>query len=206
MKATSYEPEEYEVKDDLCDTPTSVTGVTDPSIRTKKLPMLISRYIERCDNQTGGKVVTSVTGDSSTMTIDPTSVTRHKGGVVTACLVVPEFYWQRLKMSKRKIRSVWLTIERAAELLGCSTRTVWRYIKRNKIEVHKHLIVLDGYKVVKTFLLTEPSLYIKEMADCQARQIAPVEFIELTLAVDGRELHSALIYKYASGGGQHEYL
>lgn len=109
-------------------------------------------------------------------------------------------------MSKRKIRSVWLTVERAAELLDCSTRTVWRYIKRKQIEVHKHLIVQDGYKVMKTFLLTEPSLYMKEMADCQARQIAPAEFIELTLLVDGKELHSALIYRYGDGGDQHEYL
>lgn len=198
MKATSYEPGESRVKDDLCDTPTSVTGVTHPSNRRKKPPMLISRYVERCDRSTGRLAATTVTDF-------PTSVTRHRSGGVTVVLPVAEDYWQRLNMSKNKIRSVWLTVERAAELLGCSTRTVWRNIKRNKTEVYKHLVEQDGYKVMKTFLLTEPSLYIKEMADCQARHLVPAGFIEITLKVDGKDLHSALIYKY-SEEDKHEHL
>ena len=198
MKATSYEPGESRVKDDLCDTPTSVTGVTHPSNRRKKPPMLISRYVERCDRSTGLKQATTVTDY-------PTSVTHHRSGGVTVALPVAEEYWQRLNMSKNKIRSVWLTVERAAELLGCSTRTVWRNIKRNKTEVYKHLVEQDGYKVMKTFLLTEPSLYIKEMADCQARHLVPAGFIEITLKVDGKDLHSALIYKY-SEEDKHEHL
>ena len=198
MKATTYEPGESRVKDDLCDTPTSVTGVTHPSNRRKKPPMLISRYVERCDRSTGLKQATTVTDY-------PTSVTHHRSGGVTVALPVAEEYWQRLSMSKNKIRSVWLTVERAAELLGCSTRTVWRNIKRNKTEVYKHLVEQDGYKVMKTFLLTEPSLYIKEMADCQARHLVPAGFIEITLKVDGKDLHSALIYKY-SEEDKHEHL
>ena len=198
MKATSYEPGESRVKDDLCDTPTSVTGVTHLSNRRKKPPMLISRYVERCDRSTGRLAAITVTDY-------PTSVTRHRSGGVTVVLPVAEDYWQRLNMSKNKIRSVWLTVERAAELLGCSTRTVWRNIKRNKTEVYKHLVEQDGYKVMKTFLLTEPSLYIKEMADCQARHLVPAGFIEITLKVDGKDLHSALIYKY-SEEDKHEHL
>jgi biotin operon repressor len=198
MKATTYEPGESRVKDDLCDTPTSVTGVTHPSNRRKKPPMLISRYVERCDRSTGRLAATTVTDY-------PTSVTRHRSGGVTVVLPVAEDYWQRLNMSKNKIRSVWLTVERAAELLGCSTRTVWRNIKRNKTEVYKHLVEQDGYKVMKTFLLTEPSLYIKEMADCQTRHLVPAGFIEITLKVDGKDLHSALIYKY-SEEDKHEHL
>ena len=198
MKATSYEPGEGRVKDDLCDTPTSVTGVTHLSNRRKKPPMLISRYVERCDRSTGRLAAITVTDY-------PTSVTRHRSGGVTVVLPVAEDYWQRLNMSKNKIRSVWLTVERAAELLGCSTRTVWRNIKRNKTEVYKHLVEQDGYKVMKTFLLTEPSLYIKEMADCQARHLVPAGFIEITLKVDGKDLHSALIYKY-SEEDKHEHL
>ncbi len=198
MKATSYEPGECRVKDDLCDTPTSVTGVTHPSNRRNKPPMLISRYVERCDRSIGLKKATTVTDY-------PISVTRHRSGGVTVVLPVAEDYWQRLNMSKNKIRSVWLTVERAAELLGCSTRTVWRNIKRNKTEVYKHLVEQDGYKVMKTFLLTEPSLYIKEMADCQARHLVPAGFIEITLKVDGKDLHSALIYKY-SEEDKHEHL
>jgi len=198
MKATTYEPGESWVKDDLCDTLTSVTRVTHPSNRRKKPPMLISRYVERCDRSTGLKQATTVTDY-------PTSVTHHRSGGVTVALPVAEEYWQRLNMSKNKIRSVWLTVERAAELLGCSTRTVWRNIKRNKTEVYKHLVEQDGYKVMKTFLLTEPSLYIKEMADCQARHLVPAGFIEITLKVDGKDLHSALIYKY-SEEDKHEHL
>ncbi len=198
MKATSYEPGESRVKDDLCDTPTSVTDVTHLSNRRKKPPMLISRYVERCDRSTGLKKATTVTDY-------PISVTRHRSGGVTVVLPVAEDYWQRLNMSKNKIRSVWLTVERAAELLGCSTRTVWRNIKRNKTEVYKHLVEQDGYKVMKTFLLTEPSLYIKEMADCQTRHLVPAGFIEITLKVDGKDLHSALIYKY-SEEDKHEHL
>ena len=198
MKATTYKPGETWVKDDLCDTLTSVTRVTHPSNRRKKPPMLISRYVERCDRSPGQKKATTVTDY-------PTSVTHHRSGGVTVVLPVAENYWQRLNMSKNKIRSVWLTVERAAELLGCSTRTVWRNIKRNKTEVYKHLVEQDGYKVMKTFLLTEPSLYIKEMADCQARHLVPAGFIEITLKVDGKDLHSALIYKY-SEEDEHEHL
>ena len=198
MKATTYKPGETWIKDDLCDTLTSVTRVTHPSKRRKKPPMLISRYVERCDRSPGQKKATTVTDY-------PTTVTRHRSGGVTVVLPVPENYWQRLNMSKNKIRSVWLTVERAAELMNCSTRTVWRYIKRNQIEVHKHLVEQDGYKVRKTFLLTEPSLYIKEMADCQARNLVPAGFIEITLKVDGKDLHSALIYKY-SEEDKHEHL
>lgn len=109
-------------------------------------------------------------------------------------------------MSKPKIRSVWLTVERVAELMNCSTRTVWRYVKRNQIQVHKQHLVQDGFKVMRTFLLTEPAIYLKEMADCQARQIVPDAFIELTLKVDGKDTHSALVYSYGEGGNKHGYL
>ncbi|NLW18938.1 MAG: helix-turn-helix domain-containing protein [Candidatus Cloacimonetes bacterium] len=190
MKATSYEPGGTRVQDDHCDTLTTVTAVTHPSNRGKKPPMLISRYVERCDRLPDLKTATTVTDY-------PTTVTRHQSGSVTVVLPVAERYWQRLNMSKNKIRSVWLTVERAAELMNCSTRTVWRYIKRNRIEVHKHQVEQDGYKVTKTFLLTEPSLYIQEMADCQVRNLVPAGFIEITLRVDGKDLNSALIYKYS---------
>jgi len=199
MKATSYEDEERVSGADLRDSSTSVTDVTEPPKWRNKPPMLISRYFEHCDSRPGGITATSVTGT-------PTSVTRHQNGFVTVLLVVPEFYWKRLRMSKPKIRSVWLTVERVAELMNCSTRTVWRYVKRNQIQVHKQQLVQDGFKVMRTFLLTEPTIYLKEMADCQARQIAPDAFIELTLKVDGKDTHSALVYSYGEGGNKHGYL
>jgi len=119
MKATTYEPGESRVKDDLCDTPTSVTGVTHPSDRRKKPPMLISRYFERCDRSSALKKATSVTDY-------PTTVTRHRSGSVTVVLPVAEDYWQRLNMSKNKnkIRSVILPSATALPAL-CDSCFVW---------------------------------------------------------------------------------
>jgi hypothetical protein len=176
MKATGYEPGKTVVGDDHCDNPTTVTAVTVVSNRRKYLPMLISRYFEHCDSKNGLKAVTVVPKL-------PTTVTHHHGGSVTVLLPVTEFYWRRLRMSKRKIRAVWLTVERVAELMNCSTRTVWRYVKSSS-------------KIMKSFLLTDPEIYAREMADCESRGRIPDEFIETGIEVDGRLLNSALVYKY----------
>lgn len=117
MKATTYEPGESRVKDDLCDTPTSVTGVTHPSDRRKKPPMLISRYFERCDRSSALKKATSVTDY-------PTTVTLPLRWRVTVVLPVAEDYWQRLNMSKNKIRSVILPSATALPAL-CDSCFVW---------------------------------------------------------------------------------
>jgi len=203
MKATSYEPEKIVVEDDHCDNSTTVTPVTVVSIRKKNLPMLISRYFEHCDSKNGLKAVTvvpnlptTVTDDQTTVTGKPTTVTHHHGGSVTVLLPVTEFYWRRLRMSKRKIRAVWLTVERVAELMNCSTRTVWRYVKRTQMMVHKEQIKQGSSKIMKSFLLTDPEIYAMEMADCESRCRIPDEFIETGIEVDGKLLYSALIYKY----------
>lgn len=99
-------------------------------------------------------------------------------------------------MSKRKIRAVWLTVERVAELMNCSTRTVWRYVKRTSMMVHKEQIKQGSSKIMKSFLLTDPEIYAREMADCESRGRIPDEFIETGIEVDGRLLNSALVYKY----------
>ncbi|HQP17742.1 MAG TPA: DNA-binding protein [Candidatus Cloacimonadota bacterium] len=171
MKATGYEPGKTVVGDDHCDNPTTVTAVTVVSNRRKNLPMLISRYFEHCDSKNGLKAV-------------------------TVLLPVTEFYWRRLRMSKRKIRAVWLTVERVAELMNCSTRTVWRYVKRTSMMVHKEQIKQGSSKIMKSFLLTDPEIYAREMADCESRGRIPDEFIETCIEVDGRLLNSALVYKY----------
>ena len=138
---------------------------------------------DHCDNPT-------------TVTDDQTTVTHHHGGSVTVLLPVTEFYWRRLRMSKRKIRAVWLTVERVAELMNCSTRTVWRYVKRTSMMVHKEQIKQGSSKIMKSFLLTDPEIYAREMADCESRGRIPDEFIETGIEVDGRLLNSALVYKY----------
>jgi len=196
MKATVYEPGKTVVGDDHCDNPTTVTAVTVVSNRRKNLPMLISRYFEHCDSKNGLKAVTVVPKLPTTVTDDQTTVTHHHGGSVTVLLPVTEFYWRRLRMSKRKIRAVWLTVERVAELMNCSTRTVWRYVKRTSMMVHKEQIKQGSSKIMKSFLLTDPEIYAREMADCESRGRIPDEFIETGIEVDGRLLNSALVYKY----------
>jgi len=196
MKATGYEPGKTVVGDDHCDNPTTVTAVTVVSNRRKYLPMLISRYFEHCDIKNGLKAVTVVPKLPTTVTDDQTTVTHHHGGSVTVLLPVTEFYWRRLRMSKRKIRAVWLTVERVAELMNCSTRTVWRYVKRTSMMVHKEQIKQGSSKIMKSFLLTDPEIYAREMADCESRGRIPDEFIETGIEVDGRLLNSALVYKY----------
>ncbi len=196
MKATGYEPGKTVVGDDHCDNPTTVTAVTVVSNRRINLPMLISRYFEHCDSKNGLKAVTVVPKLPTTVTDDQTTVTHHHGGSVTVLLPVTEFYWRRLRMSKRKIRAVWLTVERVAELMNCSTRTVWRYVKRTSMMVHKEQIKQGSSKIMKSFLLTDPEIYAREMADCESRGRIPDEFIETGIEVDGRLLNSALVYKY----------
>jgi len=198
MKATSYEPEKMVVKDDHCDNPTTVTGVTVLPNQGKKPPMLISRYFEHCDSKNGRETVTVVPDLPTTVTDEPTTVTHHHGGAVTVLLSVTEFYWRRLKMSKRKIRAVWLTVERVAQLMNCSSRTVWRYVKRSQIMVQKQQVKQGSSKVMKAFLLTDPNIYKLEMADCELNGLVPAEFIEVATLVDGKMHNSALIYKYRS--------
>lgn len=189
MKATTYEPGEQVVKGDHCDRQTTVTSVTVLSNRVKSSSTLISRCFEHCDSKKGRKTVTVVPKL-------PGTVTHRKSGAVTVLIPVTEYYMQRLRMSKVKIKAVWLTVERVSELLNCSTRTVWRYVKRNRVMVYKHQIAQGNIKVMKAFLLTEPEIFAKEMADCEDRCLLPAEFIEVGIVVEGVRLNSALIYKY----------
>ncbi|MDP3114081.1 MAG: helix-turn-helix domain-containing protein [Candidatus Cloacimonadaceae bacterium] len=189
MKATTYETGGRVVKDDHCDTLSTVTLVTVVSNREKMPLMLITRCFEHCDTLNRRNYVTVVPDHSTT-------VTHHRNGIVTVLLPVTDFYWKRLKMSKRKINAVWLTVERVAELMNCSTRTVWRFVKRNRITVYKQQIALGSSRVMKAFLLTSPDILVSEMADCEAKGMLPGEFIEIGIEVDGKLMYSALIYQY----------
>lgn len=195
MKATTYEPGERVVGDDHCDRQTTVTSVTVLSNRVKSPSKLITRRVDHYDSRKSRQTVTVVPDNEGV-------VTHRKSRAVTVLLPITEFYLQRLRMSRYKIKAVWLTVERVAELLGCSTRTVWRYVKRHQVLVYKHQVTQGRVKVVKAFLLTEPEVFVKEMADCESRGMLPAEFLEVGIEVDGVKLNSALIYKYRNINSQ----
>ncbi|HOZ00744.1 MAG TPA: hypothetical protein PLG20_02935 [Candidatus Syntrophosphaera sp.] len=113
-------------------------------------------------------------------------------------------------MSKRKIKTVWLTVERTAELMNCSTRTVWRYVTSHQMKVYKQQVQIGSTKVNKSFLLTEPDILQLEMSDCEERDILPGKFVEVVIEVDGKLMNSALIYQYVKvedqKGGYYEAL
>ncbi|MFA7213767.1 MAG: helix-turn-helix domain-containing protein [Candidatus Cloacimonadaceae bacterium] len=145
---------------------------------------------DHCDNYGTATIVTVVPNQTTPATI-------RKPVIVTVLLATSKDYPKRLKMSRRKIKAVWLTVERVAELMNCSTRTVWRYVTSHQIKVHKQQIQLGSSKVIKSFLLTETDILMKEMADCELKGIIPGKFIEKAIEVDGKNLNSALIYQYA---------
>ncbi|MDP3114030.1 MAG: helix-turn-helix domain-containing protein [Candidatus Cloacimonadaceae bacterium] len=190
MKATTYETGEKVVKTDHCDNYGTATIVTVLSIREDTPLMLITKRFEQCDNKNRRSIVTVVPKQTTTATI-------RKPVIVTVLLAATKDYSKRLKMSRRKIKAVWLTVERVAELMNCSTRTVWRYVNSHQIKVHKQQIQLGSSKVIKSFLLTETDILMKEMADCELKGIIPGKFIEKSIEVDGKNLNSALIYQYA---------
>lgn len=99
-------------------------------------------------------------------------------------------------MSKRKIKAVWLTVERVAELMQRSNRTVWRFVQENKLTVHKQQVLQSGGKTVKSFLLTSPELLTMEMQNCEKQRVLPELFIEKRVEIKGKMVNSALIYQY----------
>lgn len=113
-------------------------------------------------------------------------------------------------MSKRKIKAVWLTVERVAELMQRSNRTVWRFVKENQITVHKQQVLMSGGKTVKSFLLTSPELLAMEMQNCEKQRLLPEHFIEKRVEINGKLVNCALIYQYREcmegEGGYYESL
>jgi len=191
MKATTYKNGGRARKADHCDKLNAEKYVTVLSVWAKPPAMLITRRFEHCDKLKARKYVTVVDDQGGTVT------NKTPGKYVTVLVPVNDFYWKRLRMSKRKIKAVWLTVERVAELMQRSNRTVWRFVKENQITVHKQQVLQSGGKTVKSFLLTETDILMKEMADCELKGIIPGKFIEKSIEVDGKNLNSALIYQYA---------
>ena len=200
MKATTYEPGKREARMSQCDKKLAVTSVTPKTKRElqhlKLLTRTILRHVTPSDGVTNRKLL---------------GVTQRRVRFVTATVIQSGIYIARLRMSNETIKAIWLTIERVAELRGCSNRTVWRYITGQQMLTHKQLVKSGQRKVCKTFVLTNPEIYDLEIRDCEARGVTPSEYLEAQIEVDGRMITGALVYGYApveSGlsGGSDELL
>ena len=204
MKATTYKNGGRARKADHCDKLNAEKSVTVLSVWAKSPAMLITRRFEHCDKLKARKYVTVVDDQGGTVT------NKTPGKFVTVLVPVNDFYWKRLKMSKRKIKAVWLTVERVAELMQRSNRTVWRFVKENQITVHKQQVLQSGGKTVKSFLLTSPELLAMEMQNCEKQRLLPEHFIEKRVEINGKLVNCALIYQYREcmegEGGYYESL
>lgn len=130
----------------------------------------------------------------STVTRQKRSTVTHRP--VTVVVTVVGKYDEGLSMSKQKIKAVWLTVERLAELKGCSVRTVWRFIQREHLLTYKVQVHIGSAKVNKTFVLPDPELLTLEMQDCNFKGMEPGEFLERKVEVGERQINSALVYGY----------
>ena len=167
MKASTYKSRTRGQKMSQCDKKLGVTRVTATPIRGREHLKLLTRmskeHVTASDGVTKGNLL---------------GVTRHNAKFVTARVIQTGIYITRLRMSKRMIKAVWLTIERVAELKGCSNRTVWRYITGQRMLTHKQLVKSGQRKVCKTFVLTNPEIYDLEIRDCETRGVTPSEYLE----------------------------
>ncbi len=147
MKAQTYRPCRRVEKTARCDNLLGVTDVTATPKREKNRLNVLVKTSNRCDKRKLGVTFPNLLG-----------VTRHRSGYVTATAVISGAYAERLRMSNKKIKAIWLSLERVAELKGCTQRTVWRYINASQIQTYKHLIKVGQRKVYKTFVLTDPEV------------------------------------------------
>jgi hypothetical protein len=168
-----------------CDTFVS-TGCPAP----KKPPlMLLARYLETCH-----------TGRSTVTRPRKIALTKIVEGTVTDCCVtvlilqIAEEYYGMLM--NKKIDAVWLTIERMAELKGCSNRTVWRYIDKHKMHTVKRQVKVGTARVLKTFVLPDPVTLELEFADTYKSRLAPHLYLETVIPIGERLVTSMLVYGY----------
>ena len=97
-------------------------------------------------------------------------------------------------LMNKKIDAVWLTIERMAELKGCSSRTVWRYIKMRKMHTVKRQVKIGTAKVLKTFILPDPETLELEFSDTYKKRLMPEHYLETVIPIGERMVKSMLVY------------
>ena len=175
-----------------CDTFTELGFV--PSERPPL--MLLARYLGTCHTASG-----TVTRPKKK------TLTRIVGSTVTdSCVTVlilkmtDEYYG--LLMNK-KIDAVWLTIERMAELKGCSNRTVWRYIEKHKMHTVKRQVKIGTAKVLKTFVLPDPETLELEFSDSYKKRQMPEPYLETVIPIGERMVKSMLVYGYQNTEDRH---
>jgi hypothetical protein len=158
--------------------------------------MLLARYLGTCHTASG-----TVTRPKKK------TLTRIVGSTVTdSCVTVlilkmtDEYYG--LLMNK-KIDAVWLTIERMAELKGCSNRTVWRYIEKHKMHTVKRQVKIGTAKVLKTFVLPDPETLELEFSDTYKKRQMPEPYLETVIPIGESMVKSMLVYGYQNTEDRH---
>ncbi|GAB1366739.1 hypothetical protein MASR1M36_16100 [Candidatus Cloacimonadaceae bacterium] len=158
--------------------------------------MLLARYLGTCH-----------TGQTTVTRPKKKTLTRIGGSTATdSCVTVlilkmtDEYYG--LLMNK-KIDAVWLTIERMAELKGCSNRTVWRYIEKHKMHTVKRQVKIGTAKVLKTFVLPDPETLELEFSDTYKQRQIPEFYLETVIPIGERMVKSMLVYGYQNTEDRH---
>ena len=158
--------------------------------------MLLARYLGTCHTASG----TVIRPKKKTLTRIVESTVTDSCVTVLILKMTDEYYG--LLMNK-KIDAVWLTIERMAELKGCSNRTVWRYIDKHKMHTVKRQVKIGTAKVLKTFVLPDPETLELEFSDtCKQGQI-PEFYLETVIPIGERMVKSMLVYGYQNTEDRH---
>lgn len=158
--------------------------------------MLLARYLGTCHTASGTvtrpkkKTLTQIVGS----TVTDSSVT------VLILKMTGEYYG--LLMNK-KIDAVWLTIERMAELKGCSNRTVWRFIDKHSMHTVKRQVKIGTAKVLKTFVLPDPETLELEFSDTYKKMQVPEFYLETVIPIGERMIKSMLVYGYQNTEDRH---
>lgn len=158
--------------------------------------MLMARYLGTCHTASGTvtrakkKTLTQIVGS----TVTDSCVT------VLILKMTDEYYG--LLMNK-KIDAVWLTIERMAELKGCSNRTVWRFIDKHRMHTVKRQVKIGTAKVLKTFVLPDPETLELEFSDTYKQRQVPEFYLETVIPIGELMVKSMLVYGYQNTEDRH---
>lgn len=158
--------------------------------------MLLARYLGTCHTASG----TVTRPKKKTLTRIVVSTVTDSCVTVLILKMTDEYYG--LLMNK-KIDAVWLTIERMAELKGCSNRTVWRYIDKHSMHTVKRQVKIGTAKVLKTFVLPDPETLELEFSDTYKKRQVPEFYLETVIPIGEHMIKSMLVYGYQNTEDRH---